>query len=109
MKVIILQQALEEMNEAIDYYEKKQSGLGLKLKEKIETKVNWILQNPDVPKKRGDCYRRVNLKAFPYYIAYTFKNESIWILAIAHGYRKPQYWIERSGNITLVNKGRVIK
>jgi len=25
--------------------------------------------------------------------------EAIWILAIAHGYRKPQYWIKRKSNM----------
>ena len=40
MKVIILQQALEELNDSVDYYEEKQSGLGLKLKKEIETHVN---------------------------------------------------------------------
>jgi len=99
MKVVILQQALEELNDAVNYYEEKQPALGLKLKEEIETHVNWIIQNPDVPGKRADCYRRVNLKIFPYYIAYTFENKTIWILSISHSYRKPQYWIERSRNI----------
>ena len=51
MKVIILEQALEELHDAIDYYEEKQNGLGLKLKEEIETHVNWILQNPEAPRK----------------------------------------------------------
>jgi len=99
MKVIILEQALEELHDAIDYYEEKQNGLGLKLKEEIETHVNWILQNPEAPRERAKCYRRVNLKIFPYYISYTLKNRTIWILAISHGYREPQYWIERSNNI----------
>ena len=100
MKVIILQQALEELSDAVDYYEEQQNGLGLKLKKEIETHVNWIVQNPDVPNKRAKFYRRVNLKVFPYYIAYIVRKETIWILAIAHSFRKPQYWIERSNSIT---------
>ena len=73
MKVIILEQALEELHDAIDYYEEKQNGLGLKLKEEIETHVNWILQNPEAPRERAKCYRRVNLKIFPYYISSTLR------------------------------------
>jgi hypothetical protein len=34
-----------------------------------------------------------------HFIAYTIKEEAIWILAIAHGYRKPQYWIKRKSNM----------
>lgn len=100
MKVIILQQAIEELNDAVEYYEDKQSGLGLKLKEEIETHVNWIVHNPDVPRKRANCIQKSQSENFPYYIAYTIKSEVLWILAISHGYRKPQHWIERSRNIT---------
>ena len=38
---------------------------------------------------------RVNLKVFPYYIAYVIHSGIIWILAIAHGARRPEYWLER--------------
>ena len=30
-----------------------------------------------------------------YYIAYFIWNETVWILAVAHGARRPEYWIER--------------
>ncbi|MBU0464888.1 MAG: type II toxin-antitoxin system RelE/ParE family toxin [Proteobacteria bacterium] len=99
MKVIILQQAFKELNDAIEYYEEQQNGLGMKLKEEIDHYVKWISNNSNVPKIRSNGYRRVNLKVFPYFIAYTIKKEAIWILAIAHGYRKPQYWIKRKSNM----------
>ena len=42
MKKIILQQAFEELNDAIAYYEEQQDGLGLRLKDEVEQHVNWI-------------------------------------------------------------------
>ncbi len=95
MKVIILQQAFEEFNDAIEYYGEKQNGLGLKLKEDVDHHVKWILRNSNVPKIRVAGYRRVNFRVFPYYTAYTIKDKIIWIIAIAHSYRIPQYWIKR--------------
>ena len=65
MKKIILQQAFEELNDAIAYYEEQQAGLGLRLKDEIERHVNWISGSPTVPRIRRGGYRRVNLKAFP--------------------------------------------
>ena len=50
MKKIILQQAFEELNEAVTYYEEQQSGLGLRLKDEVDQYVNWILINSTVPK-----------------------------------------------------------
>ena len=45
MKAIILQQVLEELNDAIEYFEEQQNGLGLKLKGEVDHCVKWILQN----------------------------------------------------------------
>ena len=100
MNIIILQQAFEELKDAIAYYEEQQSGLGLKFKEEADQHINWILSNPTVPRLRKRSYRRVNLKVFPYYIAYIIRGEILWILAIAHGHRKPGYWINREKGIS---------
>ncbi len=100
MKKVILQQAFDELNDAIAYYEEQQSGLGLRLKDEVDLHVNWILNNSTVPRIRKGGYRRVNLKVFPYYIAYIIREDTLWILAIANGYRKPEYWINRKNEIS---------
>ncbi|VFM95579.1 MAG: hypothetical protein BECKG1743D_GA0114223_100946 [Candidatus Kentron sp. G] len=66
MKKVILQQAFEELQDAIAYYEEQQSGLGLRLKEEFDQYVHWILGHPTVPRIRRGGYRRVNLKIFSY-------------------------------------------
>jgi hypothetical protein len=100
MKKIILQQAFEELNDAIAYYEEQQAELGLRLKDEVDQHINWILGHSTVPKIRSGGYRRVNLKVFPYYIAYIVRKETLWILAIAHGHRRPEYWIKRTNKIS---------
>jgi hypothetical protein len=57
--------------------------------------IAWIAQNPEVPRLRPGGYRRVNLKIFPYYIPHIIRDPVIWILAIAHGHRRPKYWVDR--------------
>jgi len=99
MKKILLQQAFEELSDAIAYYEEQQSGVGLRLKDEVDQHVNWILNNSIVPPICKGGYRRVNLKTFPYYIAYIVRKDTLWILAIAHGHRKPGYWIRRKKKI----------
>jgi hypothetical protein len=37
----------------------------------------------------------MNLRVFPYYIPYIIRGEMLWVLAVAHGSRKPEYWIGR--------------
>jgi len=71
MKIIILEEAFEELSDAITYYEDKQADLGIKLKDEIDQHINWIIKNSTVPQLRKSGFRRVNLKIFPFYIAYT--------------------------------------
>ncbi len=100
MKTIILQQAFDELNDAIAYYEEQQAGLGLRLKDEVDQHVSWILNNSNVPRIRRGGYRRVNLKVFPYYISYITREETLWILAIAHSHSKPRYWIKRKREVS---------
>ncbi len=100
MKIIILQEAFKELNEAIEYYEGQLAGLGLRLKEEIDQHVKWITRNSDIPRIRKGCYRRVNIKVFPYYIAYIIHENILWILAFANTHKKPEYWIKRKNEVS---------
>ena len=95
MRMEILHEAEEELAEAVDYYEEMEPGLGLRLKEEARQVIMWIQDNPSLPRLRPRDYRRVNLRVFPYYIAYFVWAEAIWVLAVGHGRRRPEYWIER--------------
>lgn len=95
MKLEILQEAAEELKQAIIRYEEIEPGLGVRLKEEARQALRWIEANAELPRVRPKGYRRVNLKVFRYYIAYHIWRETIWILAIAHAFRRPEYWIER--------------
>jgi plasmid stabilization system protein ParE len=99
MTVEILQEAEDELNEAIAYYEDAGAGLGQRLKAEARAAISWIQNNPLLPRVRPKSYRRVNLRVFPYYVAYFIWGETIWILAVAHGRRRPEYWMERKKNI----------
>lgn len=99
MKRIILWQAYDELNDAVEYYEGEQTGLGLRMLDEIDEHIRWIMRNPTFPRVRKGGYRRVNLKTFPYYIAYIVREDTLWILAIAHSHRKPEYWIVRKNEV----------
>ena len=70
MKVEILQEAEDELNAAVAYYEAVEAGLGMRLKEETRAVIQWIARNPEVPRLRSNDYRRVNLKVFQHYVAY---------------------------------------
>ena len=96
MKLRIVAEATEELADAIAYYESIEAGLGLRLKDAAHVALEWIGENPELARLRSAGYRRVNLRVFPYYLAYAIWEEAIWILAIAHSARRPEYWIDRA-------------
>lgn len=99
MKVIVLPQAADEFEDATARYNDKQPGLGQRFRDEVDGRIRWIIGQADVPRLRAGGYRRVNLKVFPHYIAYLEIGDTVWILAIAHGHREPEYWIDRKQGI----------
>lgn len=96
MTLVILGQAEEEFAESVNYYESKESGLGARFRDEVVEAVDRILRNPELPRLRPKGYRRLNLRAFPHYVAYAIREQTIWIVAIAHGHRRPEFWISKS-------------
>ena len=92
----ILDDATAEFADAIARYEDIESGLGVRFRQEVQATAAWIENHPELPNLRPNGYRRVNLKVFPYYVAYMIHSEIIWILAIAHSARRPDYWIQRN-------------
>ena len=99
MTIEVLPEARSELQDAVAYYEEQQSGLGKRLWLEVDWHVMWIAQNSELPRLRPGGYRRVNLRIFPYYIAYIIRGTKIWILAIAHAHCEPEYWVERKRKI----------
>jgi hypothetical protein len=99
MRIEILRDAEEELACAIAAYEAVDPGLGLRLKEEVRQAIRWIGENPWLAHLQPKGYRRINLKIFRYYIAYFIWNDAIWILAIAHAHRRPEYWTKRMKNL----------
>jgi hypothetical protein len=95
MNLRILDEAADELADAISRYESIESGLGVRLKHDVKAAVTWISANAELPRVRHKGYRRLNLKVFPYYIAYIIHSDVVWVLAIAHSSRRPEYWIKR--------------
>jgi plasmid stabilization system protein ParE len=99
MNLSVLPQAADEFDAAVAHYEDKQAGLGQRFRDEVDRHIRWIVEHAGVPRLRPGGYRRVNLKVFPHYIAYLEIGDTVWVLAIAHGHREPEYWIDRKQNV----------
>jgi plasmid stabilization system protein ParE len=95
MNYEFLTEARDEFWAAALYYESKEPGLGVRLREEVSHVVERILADPCLWRERTGGFRRVNYPVFPNYVAFFIRAEKIVIAAVAHGHRKPQYWRDR--------------
>ncbi|MGB3514891.1 MAG: type II toxin-antitoxin system RelE/ParE family toxin [Elainellaceae cyanobacterium] len=97
MKPLVLHsEAIAELDGAVAYYQDQRSGLGLDFLSNVEQAFGKIQQHPEL----GTPYtvrglRRYVLQRFPFSIFYAELEACIWIVAIAHSKRKPNYWRKR--------------
>ena len=95
MRVELHPEADAEFAAQVEYYEDRQPGLGRRFYREVIGCLDWIANHPTEPRLRKH-YRRVNLKVFPFYLAYAVEGDLVWVLAVAHGSRRPRYWVNRT-------------
>jgi len=84
-----------ELLNAIHYYELEYKGLGQRFKKEVQRAAIRIAEYPDAwSVERGDI-RKCLLHKFPHKILYSVEKDHIFIIAIAHQHRKPDYWVEK--------------
>ena len=94
-QVLFLKEAYLELAKSVDYYENIYHGLGLDFEQEVKEHVFKIAKNPDIWPLKADGTRRFSTKRFPYQIVYFIHDDVIWIVAVAHHKRFPEYWKKR--------------
>ena len=88
-------EAETEFHKAIDYYEECESGLGEDFAIEVHTAIQNILTYPEAwPPLEGDI-RRCLTSRFPYGVVYSIETDGVFILAVMHLHRHPDYWKHR--------------
>ncbi len=81
--------ARREFRDAVEWYERRATGLGLRFASAVDREITSMLANP----LRHPCwhgeFRRVVLKVFPYAIHFRVEGELVIVLAVYHGKRNP--------------------
>ncbi len=96
MKVRFSMAATLELEEAAEYYDKSNPGLGDELYASVKGALAFIAEFPEASPKVISDVRRHNLKRFPYYSIYRARNGEIVVGAVGHGRQKPLYWRHRN-------------
>ena len=88
--------AKREFLDAIDWYDRERLGLGAEFCDEVDLALKEISSNPDTFACFYFSTRRYMLSRFPYCIIYRRVDSVIWVMAIAHTSRRPEYWGDRS-------------
>jgi plasmid stabilization system protein ParE len=81
-----------ELYEAAQRYEAEISGLGIRFGDEVERVVGLLLEYPEMGARVDDNLRHFVLRRFPFSVVYAVAVDCIYIVAIAHGSREPEYW-----------------
>lgn len=84
-----------DLNDAVDYYETCQPGLGTDFLLEVHQTVARIVEYPDGWIEVSPNCRRCLTNRFPYELIYTIVDNSILILAVANQHRHPDFWKSR--------------
>lgn len=83
----------EDYNEAYEWYEDQQKGLGERFVQAVRGKINEILINPEVYGSKGNKkFREAQVEYFPYLIVFKIskKNKEVYITSIHHMKKHPR-------------------
>lgn len=92
MNVVLGDAAKIEIENAIEWYELQQEGLGKRFALAFHSSVSVIRGFPSLNSELAKNIRRAIVKEFPYGIIYSVKSDFIEIIAVAHLHRRPMYW-----------------
>ncbi len=87
--ILIHDLALNELDEAMNYYEGIGPSLGVRLLNEFNDAVVFIEKEPELFQKRFKQFRQVKLKKFPYYVVYRIENDIVAVYRFFHVKRKP--------------------
>jgi toxin ParE1/3/4 len=102
VRVELHPEARSELRSAALWYEQRRIGLGDEFIAAVSIALDRIGEAADsFPKWPGTrtavpLIRRAVLQRFPYVIAFERQEQGILVLAVAHGKRRPLYWLSRA-------------
>jgi toxin ParE1/3/4 len=88
-------EAEQELYEAASRYESEVPELGRRFADEVERVIQLLLEHPELGSRLDDALRHFVLRRFPFSVVYAVARDLVYIVAIAHGSREPDYWRRR--------------
>jgi toxin ParE1/3/4 len=90
-------EAEAELEAASDYYDDQRAGLGAEFEAEVQEAVERVARMPQAFPLHGSTgLRKCVVPRFPYTVFFVELEDSVWIAAVAHQRRRPDYWSHRT-------------
>lgn len=94
-RLVLHPAATEEAEAAARWYRDRSRKAAVRFVSEFNQTIEQILTAPHRWPRGPHGIRKIKLPCFPFLIFYRESDDSIQILAIAHGRRRPDYWKSR--------------
>ena len=95
LSVVLRKKARAEFDLAVDWYERREGGLGAEFADRIQAVFDRIAAAPEIHATVHRDIRRALVRQFPYSVYYRIKAERLVVLAVFHNKRDPKIWKSR--------------
>jgi toxin ParE1/3/4 len=89
--LVVQSEAVIDIQEAFDWYEEKQAGLGYEFIEEIEEGFDRLSKHPQHYTAVNQTYRRLRINRFPYLIVYEIEGTKVIVNTVRNTSQKPKY------------------
>jgi len=89
-------QALAEAEAAAEWYANRSQAASIAFALEVERAIGLIAESPERWPTHSAGTRRYLLRRFPFHVVYRVETSRILVVAVAHGSRRPGYWIGRA-------------
>ena len=90
-------EAEDEFIEQAARYDSEVVGLGARFGDEVYRVIELLLENPRIGAPVDENLYHFVLRGFPHSVVYAVVADTLFIVAVAHGSRKPGYWRSRTG------------
>jgi plasmid stabilization system protein ParE len=91
-KVRIHKAALQDIQEATDWYNKQVPGLGKRFQNQVKKQINALRKTANHHGIRYSDVRCILIKNFPFLIHFVLENNEVEVFAVIHTSRNPKIW-----------------
>jgi len=88
-KLILKPEAENDLGEAIEYYQSKRKGLGLKFLKCVQKFFDRITKNPLHYPLKSNQFREAYIQKFPYVIIYEIIDNEIVVFSVFNAHQNP--------------------